>query len=448
MRRIYFIAVIFIIFVSCSKENSYTASKTAGSSRPAWFEPPPYGMVYIPRGSFHMGAIEEELQQENRSRMVTVESFWMDDTEITNSEYKQYVHWVCDSIARKILGQVYPDYLITEDKNGVPLDNPILNRKPRINWKNADIRNTLSEMYIPEQERFGGRLEIDPRKLIYEYYWIDYQQAARRSNSYDFETESYTGMVINSNGEETPIANRSSFIIHEVVPVYPDTLCWIRDFTYSYNEPITYKYFSHPGFADYPVVGVSWKQAKAFCDWRTRFEENYRSRMNDIPAHNYRLPTEAEWEYAAYGGHQGTVYPWGSYYTRDQKGCFVANFKPLRGNYVADQEARATTTKVGTYDPNGYGLYDMAGNVAEWTQSAYFEAGYDLMNDMNPMVEYRALPDDPPVMKRKVIRGGSFKDISYFLRNGTRSFEYQDTTKSYVGFRCVRTSFRNEFQDF
>jgi len=234
--------------------------------------------------------------------------------------------------------------------------------------------------------------------------------------------------------------------MHEIVPVYPDTLTWIRDFTYSYNEPMTYKYFSHVGFDDYPVIGVSWDQARAFCDWRTQLQGNYRSRMNDSPPHDYRLPTEAEWEYAARGGRSNTIYPWGSYYTRNTYGCFMANFKPMRGNYVADSDTRATTMKVGSFDPNDYGLYDMAGNVAEWTSSAYFEAGYDLMNDLNPQVEYTARAGDPEVMKRKVVRGGSFKDATYFIRNTTRSFEYQDTTKSFIGFRCVRTSFRNELQ--
>ena len=65
----------------------------------------------------------------------------------------------------------------------------------------------------------------------------------------------------------------------------------------------------------------------------------------------------------------------------------------------------------------------------------------------NPEIRYTASPDDPPVMKRKVIRGGSWKDMAYFIRNSTRSFEYQDTAKSYIGFRCVKTSFRNELRN-
>jgi gliding motility-associated lipoprotein GldK len=371
----------------------------------------------------------------------------MDDSEITNSEYRQFVYWVRDSIARKMLGESDPAFLISETNQGVPLDHPVINWKTTIDWRNPDVKIALEGLYIPEQEQFAYFRETDTRKLVYDYYWIDFKQAAKRANSYNYETQHYEGSVINSKGEVVPIENRSSFIMHESVPVYPDTLSWIRDFTYSYNEPLTLKYFSHPAFEDYPVVGVSWDQARAFCNWRTRLNEEYRSRMNDTPAHDFRLPTESEWELASRGGRRNTKYSWGSYYTRNQQGCFGANFKPLRGNYIADSETNTTTMKVGSFSPNDYGLYDMSGNVAEWTNSAYFEAGYDLANDMNPEIDYRAKPDDPPVLKRKVIRGGSWKDTEFFIQNSTRSFEYQDSTKSYIGFRCVRSSFRNSLQN-
>jgi gliding motility-associated lipoprotein GldK len=281
--------------------------------------------------------------------------------------------------------------------------------------------------------------------LFYEYWWIDYEQAARRSNSYNFATQKYDGYITDAQGNKVPIANRSAFIMHDRVNVYPDTLTWIRDFTYSYNEPLATRYFWHPGFDDYPVVGISWQQANAFCNWRTKIQTEYLLRRGEDPLHYYRLPTETEWEYAARAGKQSSMYPWGSYYARDKEGVFLANFKPLRGNYVED--GGIETMKVGSYDPNEFGLYDMAGNISEWTNTAFDESGYIYINDFNPNFTYNARPDDPPVMKRKVIRGGSWKDIAQFLQVSTRNFEYQDSTKSYIGFRCVRSALgKNMFE--
>jgi len=442
----YIIILIGLLFHSCQKPNLYLPGQERKSAE--WFEPTPYGMAYVRRDAFRMGPSDEEVRQDGTpTRTITQEAFWMDDTEITNNEYRQFVYWVRDSIARRLLGDADPDFLITESLTGVPLKNPRLDWSKEIDWKDEDYLLAMDELFIPEEERFGQRKEIDSRKLFYEYYWVDYNQAAKRQNSYDFKNQRYNGTVVNQNGETVPIVNRSSFLMHDIVPVYPDTLCWMRDFTYAYNEPYTLKYFSHVAFDDYPVVGVTWKQAEAFCNWRTNLKSEFNSRLNETPAHDFRLPTESEWEMAARGGLQNSLYPWGSYYTRNQQGCFVANFKPLRGNYVADSPTTTTAMKVGEFDPNPYGLYDMAGNVAEWTSSAFYESAYDVVSDRNPEMQYNAKPDDPPVLKRKVIRGGSWKDMAYFIRTSTRSFEYQDTAKSYIGFRCVRTSFRNDLQN-
>lgn len=442
---IYFGIALGLLFNSCQKPDVYMTGKNENKEQ--WFEPTPYGMAYIKRGSFNMGPSEDEINETNKTKTVTVESFWMDDTEITNNEYRQFVFWVRDSIARKLLGETYTDYVISVDENDVPLENPVINWQEKIDWTDPEMRLAMEDLYIPEQERLVFSKEIDSRKLIYDYYWVDYKQAAKRSNSYNFETKKYDGNVSNSAGEITPIENRSSFLMHESVPVYPDTLCWIRDFTYSYNEPLTLKYFSHFAFDDYPVVGVSWKQANAFCNWRTNLKVMSNKKVKETPAHDFRLPTESEWEMAARGGLQNSVYPWGSYYARNDMGCFIANFKPLRGNYVADSPSTTTTMKAGEFDPNPFGLYDMGGNVAEWTSTAFFEAGYETVDDINSELQYDAKTDDPPVMKRKVVRGGSWKDMAYFIRSGTRTFEYQDTTKSFIGFRCVRSSFRNDLRN-
>jgi gliding motility-associated lipoprotein GldK len=453
MKRIFLASIVLLAGIvlsssTCSRPGSgsgYGNGELIGAKRSGkWKESAPTGMVFVRRGTLNIGPNDQDPASATQpTRTVSIDAFWMDDTEITNNEYRQFIEWVRDSIARQTLGQQYPEFLITEDRDNNPIDPPRINWKERIRWDEPDYQMALQDMYIPDNERFLGRREIDPRKLFYEYWWIDYKQAARRQNSYNFETQRYEGTVFDPDGTEIPIENRSAFIFKDRVNVYPDTLTWIRDFTYSYNEPWTTRYFWHPGFDEYPLVGITWKQARAFCNWRTKIQNDYLADRSQPGLMEYRLPTETEWEYAARGGKKFSMYPWGSYYIRDQEGVFLANFKPLRGNYVED--GGLATMRVGSYDPNDYGLYDMSGNVAEWTITAYDESGYVLINDFNPNYEYNALPDDQPVMKRKVIRGGSYKDIAYYNQAATRSYEYQDSTKSFIGFRCVRSTFGSEF---
>lgn len=445
MKKLLYFGILLLgvtIFSSCKQSGN--GELIGVQHRAKWKESQPYGMVYVRRGSFNIGPSDQDPSRSMLpTKTVSQEAFWMDDTEITNSEYRQFVGWVKDSIARRMLGDQYPEYLITEDRSGTPIDPPRINWRERIDWDDPDMQMAMEDMYVPENERFFGRKEIDPRNLLYEYWWIDLQQAAKRSNSYNFETQRYEGNVYNAEGELVPIENRSSFIMKDAVYIYPDTLCWIRDFTYSFNEPWATRYFWHPGFADYPVVGVSWKQARAFCSWRTKYQSNYLNSRGEPELQAYRLPSEVEWEYAARGGRISSMYPWGGYYARDEEGVFLANFKPIRGNYVED--GGIGTMKVGSYEPNDFGLYDMAGNVAEWTETAFDEAGYSYFSDLNPSFRYNAKIDDQAVMKRKVIRGGSWKDISHYIQVSTRNYEYQDTTKSFIGFRCVRSTFGDEF---
>jgi sulfatase modifying factor 1 len=447
MYKILLISLLATLLLgSCNRD--WTSQLTSAQNRKPYFEPIPYGMNFIKQGSINIGSSEEEVDQVNLPvKTVSVPSFWMDDTEITNNEYRQFVFWVRDSIARQLLSESVPEFLITEGKKGAIIENPRLNWAEPIEWKNPDYQSALEGMFIPETERFFSKKEIDTRKLNFEYYWVDYKQAAKRANSYNFATQSYSGNVVDGTGKENPIQNRSSFLMRESTPVYPDTLVWIRDFTFSYNEPLTEKYFSHVAYDEYPVVGVTWEQAKAFCNWRTKQMNNFQEMVKNPGVMDYRLPSEVEWEYAARGGHQMTLYPWGSYYTRNQEGSFLANFKPMRGNYVADSRNNIATEKVANFLPNSFGLYDMAGNVAEWTSNAYDESAYHIISDFSPDFQYNAKPDDQPALKRKVIRGGSWKDIAYYLQVSTRSFEYQDSAKSYIGFRCVRSTFKPKFYE-
>ena len=442
MKKVFLFALILTILLSgCGSSNN--GELTGVQGRKKFFEPEPLEMAFIPAGSFTMGQSDQDAvyAMNTYSKVVTVESFWMDQTEISNNKYRQFVYYVRDSILRTKLGEAGIDgrnYYVV-DKEGNQLEPKVLNWNEKIDPKEENTKAVIEEMFYPPEERFNGQKEVDSRKLNYSFFWVDYQQASRATYKFDYKagTGKYEGIVTNLDGVKTAVTNRGNFIMHDIVNVYPDTLCWIRDFTYSFNDPQASLYFWHPSYDDYPVVGVSWVQAKAFSIWRTDYM-NSNLRHHGVPdVQAYRLPLETEWEYAARGNLDLSPYPWGGPYTRNYKGCFLANFKPLRGNYIDDGSVYAA--KVGSYEPNEYGLYDMAGNVAEWTSCAYAPDAYIFTHDLNPNYEYNAKPGDPSIMKRKVVRGGSWKDIAYFLQCGTRDYEYQDSTKPYVGFRNVRS---------
>ena len=305
-------------------------------NREPWEMTRPYGMVSIPAGTFHMGQADEDVAatQVNHNKQVTIGSFFMDDTEITNNEYRQFIQYL---------------------QEGVDAEDDIL----------------------------------------------------------------------------------TDFSIADLVP---DSTVWIKDYTHHLGDPLVAYYWSHPAFDQYPVVGIDWNAAVYFAVWRTKYLNNYRLTVGLPLMPNFRLPSEAEWEYAARGGRDMAKYPWGNPYIRNAKGCLLANFKPGRGNYFDD--GFAYTSPVGTYFANQYGLYDMSGNVAEWCQDAYNPSAIPLTWDLNPTYYDENIP-------YKVIRGGSWKDIAYFLETGTRTYEHKDSTRSSIGFRCVMSylgrSSGNEF---
>jgi len=398
-----------MLISSCGKQES--GQLTGAQNRPKWAGFNPFGMVYIPSGTLTIGQSDQDVfsTYAQRQKAISISGFFMDDTEITNNEYRQFVEWVRDSVAHEILGNKEEDEFGNEK---IIWDEPI----------DYELSSEeLGDMYYQGDMAFEGKRELDYASLKFKYQWIDWQKAAHDKT-----------------------ATRTSIINKDEVKVFPDTLCWIRDFTFSYNEPHSRNYFWHPAFDDYPVVGVNWKQATAFCHWRTKLWDQFKA--DEPNTEVFRLPSEAEWEYAARGGHDISPYPWGGPYIRNAKGCLLANFKPGRGNYPEDGGLH--TVKADAYFPNDYGLYCMAGNVSEWTSSAFHENAYINEHDLNSDYRYDAKSDDPEAYKRKVIRGGSWKDISYYCQTGTRSWEFQDTTKSYIGFRCVITYLGRSINDF
>src|SRR5690242_12040239 len=205
---------------------------TGVSDRPTFKPPQPYGMVYVPSGFFHMGPSDEDINYmfTARNKEVTVQGFYMDATEITNNEYRQFVYWVRDSIAHKLLGQV-------KKVN----DQEYVDWSQKINYNDPATLEKLDAMIYSPEDRIWGRKSIDVRKLIY-------------------HSESYNLKAAAMDKGKHP---RGSFIVKNDTPIYPDTLCWIREFSYSYNDPMAKMYFWHPAFDNYPVVGVNWNQAQA-----------------------------------------------------------------------------------------------------------------------------------------------------------------------------------------
>ena len=423
------------------------AGELVGVTKPGNFkEANPYGMVFIRKGAFMMGENTQSaiFGQPDNPFMTTVNAFWMDETEITNSEYKQFVYWVRDSIAYTRLIQAdMQDYALVPKDGEFDEENFRINWKKRIPWnsKDEEVQEALAPMFYSD-----GR-SLRTVDLHYSYTWMNYDQARLPQNKFNVAKGKYptnaTARVdtfwVDENGfirDSTiirPLQEPKDFLTHKIISIYPDTMVWIRDYQFAYNDPMMRGYFDHIGYAEYPVVGVTWEQAHAFCNWRTKYYEDH----SKVAAQIYRLPTEAEWEYAARGGRKMAMYPWGGNYARDGKGCFLANFKPYRGGYSDD--TGVMTMRVAQYRPNDFGLFDMAGNVAEWTSSAYNPSTNTYVNDINSNFEYMARKDDPDVLKCKVVKGGSWKDIYYYMQCGVRTYEYQYESRAYIGFRCVRS---------
>ena len=473
MRKVTLFFLVATTLIGCGKSNQ---GELVGIKQKKFYPQKPHGMVLIPGGSFTMGSSDEDViaANDNPTRTVSLRSFWMDETEITNGEYRQFVEWVKDSVIRTELAKAallsggyfsvsefpstddeidenpilayLPKYDIDalevtddEDKSGyqqfleenfsdavsnyyeteeapdtlfhysLPLNRDVDIIKDRQEYPNAEYARVIEEIiYLPESEWFTGDPVVNTKLLKYRFASVDLEKAV-----------------------QNPDSTRSAFTRYEVHEIYPDTTVWLKDFKYSYNEPMHNDYFWHQAYESYPVVGINWDQARAFAHWRTKIRNDYlrsRKKRKSTTA-KFRLPTEAEWEYAARGGLESATYPWGGPYLTDDRGCFMANFKPKRGNYVADEALY--TVEANSFDPNDYGLYNMAGNVSEWTNSTYSKATYDFLTSANP--NYDNFED-----KQKVVRGGSWKDVAYYLRVASRDYEYADSARSYIGFRLAR----------
>ncbi len=458
MKRIFHLllsASVVSAVVSCSGNSSAGKPGTRGELIPqeksrTFVAERPYGMVAIPSGSFVAGLADQDftgMQEKAPLKTVTVSSFFMDEAETTNAEYRIFVNYVRDSIARTLLAEAageggegggrgesigdyayamdqeesdltpYEEYLESQGERGDGYDaTRRLDWQIPLHWRTGDYPDVeyaevIESMYLPASTRIGNQRIIDASKLQYAFVWEDYDTALQQ------------------NSREANFIKRSS------IAVYPDTTVWVKDFNYAYNEPMFEQYFWHNAYKDYPVVGVTWDQARAYCNFRSKLKSDYNEslRKKKQKPFNFRLPTEVEWEYAARGGRENATYPWGGPYLMDDRGCYLANFKPKRGDYIEDAE-KGTYTYTGPvkqFRKNDFGLFDMAGNVAEWTDSQFNNTSYNYTSTLNPSAKIQA--DD-----RKSVRGGSWKDIGYMLMTGARDWERKDSARSYIGFRTVQ----------
>lgn len=302
--------------------------KTSKAQRKKWVKQSiPSGMVLVPGGSCIIGQVDEDITSSkvNPNRLITVGSFYMDTTEITNLQYRRFI----DALLK-------------------------------------DPNHTLDEDFIMNN-------------------------------------------------------------------LYPDMKVWTQDIKHTMADHML-AYFSHPTFNDYPVVGITWEAAKYFAAWRTEVLNAERAEKKLPPLSDFSLPTAAQWEYAAKGGRILAKYPWGGPYVRDSKGVLRANFKSKPGVYREPGACFECTSPVYHYPPNDYGLYDMAGNVAEWCLDAHNPSASALVGDINPVY----IDENQPL---KVIKGGSWKDISYYLQTGVNSCQHKDSASSSTGFRCIVPAF-------
>lgn len=458
--------VSLVLLASCfggSSKRVLSGGEVVGVSSRPFTEPTPYGMVKVDRGYLKVGLTENDTLwgSDVPAKDISVDGFWMDQHEVTNSMYRQFVYWVRDSIIRERLADPnyggIEAYKITEDREGNPLDKPYLDWSRPIPWKNPDESEEAAINSVYTYNPVTGEKMLDARQMNYRYEIYDYAKAALRkyrlnpaernlntdkqSDANEVVMISKDTAYIDEDGNivrqtiTRPLSSYYDFLNTYIVNIYPDTTCWINDFPNANNEKYMRLYFCSADYSDYPVVGVTWEQANAFCAWRTEYLlRGLKGEARQLQ--RYRLPTEIEWEYAA-RGKEGNPFPWTDAKMKNDKGCYYANFKPDRGDYTED--GNLITSKVGIYGANSNGLFDMAGNVAEWTSTVYTQAGVKNMSDMNPELSYSAAPEDPYALKRKSVRGGSWKDPESMIRSAWRTYEYQNQPRCYIGFRCVRS---------
>ena len=356
-KNLFFLLLIFFA-LSCSKDDR---GDLVGVKASKFFPNKPQGMVLIPSGSFVMGPSNPNayMDQNPTLKTVSLKAFYMDETEISNSEYRQFVNWVRDSVVRNELARAAYEKIGDE----VNEEDVLWDYMPIAKISGSDDEEKSAYQEYLEQNDLGF-LDID-NKFTYKLNWdadlfwdvedyVDSNYAAVLEGGSGADTSGLYEKLpkpINDEGEvknyiktndsligfegfmvpadKTPNGlkafktkrivysyrefniDQNKWSDYKQIEVYPDTTVWYKDFAFSYNEPMHNDYFWHDAYNDYPVVGVSWEQAKAFAHWRTFYKnQNQRKARKNIQlVSEFRLPTEAEWEYAARGGIERAEFP-------------------------------------------------------------------------------------------------------------------------------------------
>ena len=425
INKLTFAVSILFIISSCSKQQSsitgwdYNNSKNGGFEVNTSFKEQMTGpgLTFVEGGSFTQGRIEQDVMYDwnNVPKRVTVSSFYLDETEVRNVDYREYLNWlkrVYGSSYPEVYTKSLPDTLVWRDKLG------------------------YNEPYVTGYLRH-------PAYDNYPVVGVSWEQA---NDFCVWRTDRVNEQLLVMKGYL-----REGAII-------PDS---ISD-GYTFN---TKAYLLDPKSAYGGKMNELADDKAKETNEDGEEKVDYATREKGVLLPEYRLPTETEWEYAAlalseirkenvYRGKK--KFPWDGEYTRSGKkknvGDQLANFKLSDGDYGGiagwSETGSGITTNVRSYPPNDFGLYGMAGNVAEWTSNAFDEAAFSYLHDISSDYHYNAKDDDNEVLKRKSIRGGSWKDIAYFIQTSTRTFEYQDTAKCYIGFRCAVDFLGRDKKDF
>lgn len=410
-KRIYTVAGLALILAiaGCNSSNNFYKAPKVSAFRGGKLPPPP-GMVYVPSGTI---LFKSSLDSGNVGKNISLSAFFIDATEVTNRQYREFVNWVADSIA--VTDYLQDDRyfldLASEDGEGRRINWKQVKRESPL-WRSSDP--TIAEQLAPMIVMRGSHRALNPEVVKYRYSFL--KTKGNLKNEY----------------------------VTDTVSVMPSEDIWSRDFPNAQLTSLDANYFSHQSFDYYPVVGVTWHQARAFTDWRGK--EMMANLMKNSYLAGYQLtfslPTEAQWQYAAEGKLDPRDTISGTKMTIDGeegKQKLAVNYKQGEGTYSRD--GATFTLPVKSYTPNAFGIYNMAGNVSEWTLDAYSPSAVAFVNDLNPVLLYDADEDDADALRRKVVRGGSWKDNGEQLNSETRSYSVDYEPHSYIGFRCVMSAF-------